>query len=39
MELLAHFTAMEWPALAVAFVSGIAVGVTGVAALWFRRPR
>jgi hypothetical protein len=38
MELLAHITTMEWPALAVAFASGLAVGLSG-AALWFRRAR
>ena len=39
MELFAHFTPMEWPALAVAFISGIALGLTGAAVLWFRRAR
>lgn len=39
MELLAHFTVTEWPALAVAFASGIALGLTCGAVLWFRRTR
>lgn len=39
MELLAHMTPMEWPALAAAFAVGLGLGLAGGAALWFRRAR
>ena len=39
MELLAHITHFEWPALVAAFAVGAGLGLVGGAALWFRRTR